>query len=176
MLDSSEYYMPWAMQMVNCANCRWDPGKKELCSRAAKTTHRYWRICEHYDGLPGAEVRRISRKVPANLMERKNAGVSTEKIRREPIMRCGARTKSGGVCKLTSLATNGRCRFHGGMSTGPRTATGKQRVSRNGVATRFGSPERAARLTRKSEPACSDVTAPEPIAHPRLSPCKRFWL
>lgn len=32
---------------------------------------------------------------------------------------CGAKTKSGEPCKKAALA-NGRCRFHGGKSTGPR--------------------------------------------------------
>jgi len=37
-------------------------------------------------------------------------------IRRE---RCGARTRSGGTCKNRPMH-NGRCRLHGGKSTGPR--------------------------------------------------------
>ncbi|GIP39029.1 hypothetical protein J31TS4_23090 [Paenibacillus sp. J31TS4] len=32
---------------------------------------------------------------------------------------CGAKTKSGEPCKKAALA-NGRCRFHGGKSTGPK--------------------------------------------------------
>jgi hypothetical protein len=41
--------------------------------------------------------------------------------------RCGARTRSGSVCKGQAMA-NGRCRMHGGASTGPRTAEGLQRI------------------------------------------------
>jgi len=33
--------------------------------------------------------------------------------------RCGAKTKSGKACKKTALK-NGRCRLHGGKSTGPK--------------------------------------------------------
>ncbi len=32
---------------------------------------------------------------------------------------CGARTRSGGQCGHSSMA-NGRCRYHGGLSTGPK--------------------------------------------------------
>ena len=32
---------------------------------------------------------------------------------------CGAKTRQGKPCKKTSLK-NGRCRFHGGKSTGPK--------------------------------------------------------
>ncbi|MEY8747019.1 HGGxSTG domain-containing protein [Bacillales bacterium AN1005] len=33
---------------------------------------------------------------------------------------CGAKTRSGEPCKRKALA-NGRCRLHGGKSTGPKT-------------------------------------------------------
>lgn len=41
--------------------------------------------------------------------------------------RCGARTRSGVPCRQPAMQ-NGRCRLHGGKSTGPRTAAGKDRV------------------------------------------------
>jgi hypothetical protein len=37
--------------------------------------------------------------------------------------RCGAKTRSGKPCQAPGMA-NGRCRMHGGASTGPRTAEG----------------------------------------------------
>jgi len=40
--------------------------------------------------------------------------------------RCGARTRAGGACRQPAM-TNGRCRMHGGRSTGPRTAAGLAR-------------------------------------------------
>ncbi len=43
--------------------------------------------------------------------------------------RCGARTRSGGECKSPAMP-NGRCRLHGGPSTGPRTAEGLERMRR----------------------------------------------
>jgi hypothetical protein len=44
--------------------------------------------------------------------------------------RCGARARSGCPCRQPAMA-NGRCRFHGGKSTGPKTALGgeKSRLS-----------------------------------------------
>jgi hypothetical protein len=38
--------------------------------------------------------------------------------------RCGARTRTGGGCRQPAMK-NGRCRMHGGLSTGPRTAEGR---------------------------------------------------
>ncbi len=43
--------------------------------------------------------------------------------------RCGARTRAGCSCRQPAMK-NGRCRFHGGKSTGPRTAAGLERSRR----------------------------------------------
>ncbi|MDD5581197.1 MAG: HGGxSTG domain-containing protein [Methylobacter sp.] len=45
---------------------------------------------------------------------------------------CGAKTRAGTPCKLTSIYTNGRCKWHGGCSTGPSTSEGKKRSVLNG--------------------------------------------
>lgn len=47
---------------------------------------------------------------------------------------CGARTRAGAPCKLTSIYRNGRCKLHGGLSTGPTSAQGKARSASNGRA------------------------------------------
>ncbi len=41
--------------------------------------------------------------------------------------RCGARTRAGTPCRAPAM-WNGKCRLHGGCSTGPRTAAGLQRL------------------------------------------------
>ena len=40
--------------------------------------------------------------------------------------RCGAKTRKGTACKSPAMS-NGRCRMHGGKSTGPRTPEGLER-------------------------------------------------
>ncbi len=40
---------------------------------------------------------------------------------------CGARTRAGHPCKAAAMP-NGRCRMHGGASTGPRTPEGLARL------------------------------------------------
>lgn len=47
-------------------------------------------------------------------------------------MTCGAKARAGTPCKLTSIYDNGRCKFHGGLSTGPTTQEGKRRSALNG--------------------------------------------
>ena len=41
--------------------------------------------------------------------------------------RCGARNRAGEPCRAPAMS-NGRCRCHGGKSTGPRTQQGLQRL------------------------------------------------
>jgi hypothetical protein len=43
--------------------------------------------------------------------------------------RCGARTRAAACCRQPAMA-NGRCRLHGGLSTGPRTVEGRARCAR----------------------------------------------
>ena len=52
--------------------------------------------------------------------------------------RCGARCRDGHACraravwdKVNDRPRNGRCRMHGGLSTGPRTVEGRRRALRN---------------------------------------------
>lgn len=40
--------------------------------------------------------------------------------------RCGAKTRAGTPCRAAAMP-NGRCRMHGGPSTGPRTPEGLER-------------------------------------------------
>ena len=43
--------------------------------------------------------------------------------------RCDARTRSGGLCAKYPMKGKRRCRLHGGLSTGPRTAEGRARIA-----------------------------------------------
>ena len=44
--------------------------------------------------------------------------------------RCGAKTRAGSCACRQPAMRNGRCRFHGGKSTGARTAAGRARCAR----------------------------------------------
>jgi hypothetical protein len=45
-----------------------------------------------------------------------------------PGQRCGARTRKGTPCQRPARLPVGRCRLHGGSSTGPRTKAGLARL------------------------------------------------
>lgn len=59
--------------------------------------------------------------------------------------RCGARTRRGAPCRQPAMA-NGRCRMHGGKSTGPRSADGVERLRT--AHTRHGAYGKEAREVR----------------------------
>ena len=46
-----------------------------------------------------------------------------------PSIRCGARARRGTAGQKLPLRGKKRCRLHGGLSTGPRTAEGKARIA-----------------------------------------------
>lgn len=88
--------------------------------------------------LDALQRRRASREATA-------ARTAVEAVARP---QCGARCRDGHPCEApavwcaaTRRPRNGRCRMHGGLSTGPRTVEGRERVA---AATR------AANLTRWS--------------------------
>lgn len=55
-------------------------------------------------------------------------------------MTCGARTRAGTPCRRRDLYRSGRCKLHGGLSSGPKTAKGKRRSARNGKQAARGKP------------------------------------
>lgn len=61
------------------------------------------------------------------------------------VPRCGAKTRRRTSCQSPAMA-NGRCRLHGGLSTGPRTPAGIERIRR--ANTRHGWRSQAAHAER----------------------------
>lgn len=42
---------------------------------------------------------------------------------------CGAKTRKGTPCQCQAMPGKQRCKYHGGMSTGPTTTEGRARIS-----------------------------------------------
>ena len=60
--------------------------------------------------------------------------------------RCAAKTRRGTYCQCPAMR-NGRCRLHGGLSTGPKTAAGIERIQK--ALTRHGFYSKAAVRARR---------------------------
>ena len=59
--------------------------------------------------------------------------------------RCGAKNRRGASCQCPAMP-NGRCRLHGGLSTGPKTAEGIERIRQ--AVTKHGRYSKQARQER----------------------------
>ena len=66
-----------------------------------------------------------------------------------PGQRCGAKTRSGSPCKRPANKQKGRCRLHGGASTGPKTNEGKAIIARSN--TKHGRYTKAKLAERKRQ-------------------------
>jgi len=42
---------------------------------------------------------------------------------------CGAKTRAGGECKMRVVPGKERCKLHGGMSSGPKSPEGRERIA-----------------------------------------------
>ncbi|WP_328591474.1 HGGxSTG domain-containing protein [Marimonas lutisalis] len=64
-------------------------------------------------------------------VERQLAALKERAVARQARARviCGAKTRKGRPCRLKSEPGKQRCKFHGGKSTGPKTAEGKARIA-----------------------------------------------
>jgi len=60
--------------------------------------------------------------------------------------RCGAKNRKGTPCRCPAMA-NGRCRLHGGLSRGPTTAQGIERIRR--AVTKHGRYSQRAKAERQ---------------------------
>ncbi len=56
------------------------------------------------------------------------AGQVMDKKPLEPPKRCSAKTRKGSPCQCKPLPGKARCKFHGGLSTGPKTKEGIERI------------------------------------------------
>jgi hypothetical protein len=70
--------------------------------------------------------------------------------------RCGARCRDGTPCKAPAVwnrrldrPVNGRCRMHGGLSTGPKTEEGRRRIAESNRTRRIGPNHRQKRGKRE---------------------------
>lgn len=74
----------------------------------------------------------------------KPAKLAGKQVGKPKRVTCEAKLANGGRCARKSEIDRRRCRYHGGMATGPRTTEGKARVALN-------LPRCRAAMVRKSQ-------------------------
>ena len=74
---------------------------------------------------------KLERKVASACIGMREIGLdgNGEPLRRSERPKCGARNRQGEPCAVRVEPGKVRCRFHGGLSTGPRTIEGRGRVA-----------------------------------------------
>ena len=77
--------------------------------------------------LPDTALAKLLAEREANKAEKR-----AEILRIEMLRPCGAKTRAGTPCQQRAIFENGRCKWHGGLSTGPKTEAGKQQSRING--------------------------------------------
>lgn len=80
-------------------------------------------------------------------------------------MTCGAVTRAGTPCKQKVIYWNGRCKFHGGMATGPTTEAGKEQSRINGR--KGGRPRKVGAVL--SDVAVSDASGETEVIEHKVS-------
>jgi hypothetical protein len=72
------------------------------------------------------EAEELQRRLIAAGVDPEVAGRAADKAFHHPL--CLAKTRKGTPCLCLGDGRGGRCKLHGGMSTGPKTAEGKRRA------------------------------------------------
>ena len=73
-----------------------------------------------------AEEREFQRAIEQSQAEERQRRREQKRARRQAPL-CGAKTRGGEPCRRKAVPGKRRCRNHGGLSTGPKTAEGKAR-------------------------------------------------
>ncbi len=92
------------------------------------------------DGVPFCSWDVISGKVREVRAVAPDGSIGTEYRRWKPTKRikrivagnwgaCGAMTRKGKPCRRRAIAGRRRCRNHGGLSSGPKTSEGRERIA-----------------------------------------------
>lgn len=115
--------------------------RPKLATLAAVHPHsvKYWEAKETVDLLGWAPKRLLSaigyfpqaREPRENFptSARAGGGVLISESRISDSGKCGAKTRRGGHCRARPIPGKTRCKFHGGLSTGPKTTEGKARIA-----------------------------------------------
>jgi hypothetical protein len=82
---------------------------------------------------------------------------------------CGAKTRAGTPCKRIDLYWSGRCRLHGGQSTGPVTDEGKAKARENGKLGGRGRVRKPKPVETATKRPCSR-SSPTESGNPSLEP------
>ncbi|MEW9919357.1 HGGxSTG domain-containing protein [Marimonas sp. MJW-29] len=93
-----------------CSSCRLCPATKDL----PIDKHRYCYVCDSSS---------------CQTLYQKGIGDDGSPLPKKKRPDCSAKTRSGTLCKAKVVPGKKRCRLHGGLSTGPKSKEGRERIA-----------------------------------------------
>ena len=84
-----------------------------------------------------------------------------------PGQRCGAKTRRGTPCQRPANLRNGKCRLHGGASSGPRTKEGRAKIAAANLKTGEFTKEKIA-VHKEQAKIARDIRAQIKVIEHRL--------
>lgn len=110
-------------------------GAHERCKKTARFVDPQAELRKCYVAVMRAHARACDRARAAGLFELDRDWPPWPDFEPFEGLRCGAKGKrTGKPCPHTSIYSSGRCKWHGGLSTGPKTPEGLARSAANGRA------------------------------------------
>jgi hypothetical protein len=106
------------------------PPGSGIALEAWRSWHRHGFVC-----CPASKLRHACRdpqcRMGADCLELRALGLAGDRSplpqRQRPV--CGAQNRQGKPCSVKVEPGKRRCRFHGGLSTGPKTTAGRARIA-----------------------------------------------
>ena len=81
-------------------------------------------------GIPNQQAELAVRSEVRSVYQRKPP--NPDRWETNPNWFCGAKNRAGLPCRMLAIHENGRCKWHGGCATGPKTEAGKDQARING--------------------------------------------
>jgi len=96
--------------------------QRELAEHAGvhEQTVKYWEA--KHGVIAGVAVNRMFKELAV-------AFATSQASKKSPDHKCDAQTRKGSPCRCKPLPGKRRCKFHGGMSTGPKSPEGRERIA-----------------------------------------------
>ena len=128
----SNHFSPWTAQGLRAArsHCQWSQAELARQANVHVQTVKYWeRQTNLISGWAVNRFKAAFNQVGFDIAEIEHAVLPNLSLEQSVKALCGAKTRRGTPCLAKAMPDKARCRMHGGLSTGPKTIEGRERVA-----------------------------------------------
>ena len=113
------------------SHCHWSQAELARQANVHVQTIKYWeRKCDTIGGWAVGRFKAAFIRAGHVISEIEIAATIMPPIEQKAKALCGAKTRRGTPCQAKAMPDKARCRLHGGLSTGPKTREGRERIAR----------------------------------------------